>query len=125
MTREEALTELQKSPYPSEGLLRSDMNTMADRLGISALELEEIVNARPRRHEDFRSQRAVSYQGCHGTCLWDSAEEKRLSGVIRERRVPSSYLALIACEMGLRPLFIHVDTGWNSEVSVENVSRLV
>jgi len=39
--------------------------------------------------------------------------------------VDSSYLALKAFEWGLRPLVVHVDTGWNSELSVQNVERIV
>ena len=38
----------------------------------------------------------------------------------------SSYLAYIAKEkMGLRPLMYTVDTGWNLNVAVENIERLV
>ena len=38
----------------------------------------------------------------------------------------SSYIACIAKEkMGLRPLLYHVDTGWNSQESVNNIQRLV
>lgn len=39
--------------------------------------------------------------------------------------VDSSYLALKAYEWGLRPLVVHVDAGWNSELAVENIERLV
>lgn len=39
--------------------------------------------------------------------------------------VDSSYLALKAYEWGLRPLVLHVDAGWNSELAVENIERLV
>ena len=37
----------------------------------------------------------------------------------------SSYLAYLAVELGLRPLIIHVDTGWNSPESICNVKELV
>lgn len=37
----------------------------------------------------------------------------------------SSYLAHLAAELGLRPLVVHVDTGWNSPESELNVKRLV
>ena len=37
----------------------------------------------------------------------------------------SCYLAIKAYEWGLRPLVIHVDTGWNSDMSVSNVERIV
>lgn len=40
--------------------------------------------------------------------------------------VDSSYVALIAKErLGLRPLLFHVDAGWNSEISVSNIHRLI
>ena len=38
----------------------------------------------------------------------------------------SSYVAYLAKEkMGLRPLLFHVDAGWNSQVSANNIQRLV
>lgn len=38
----------------------------------------------------------------------------------------SSYLAHIAVkEFGLRPLFFHVDAGWNSDVSTHNIQKLI
>lgn len=39
--------------------------------------------------------------------------------------VDSSYLALKAHEWGLRPLVVHIDAGWNSEASVQNIQALV
>ncbi|MDQ1331097.1 MAG: hypothetical protein QG578_1363 [Thermodesulfobacteriota bacterium] len=40
--------------------------------------------------------------------------------------VDSSYVAYIAKEkLGLRPLLFHVDAGWNTQVSVNNIQRLV
>lgn len=39
--------------------------------------------------------------------------------------VDSSYVALKAHEWGLRPLVVHVDGGWNSELAVQNIERLV
>src|ERR1051325_12139756 len=37
----------------------------------------------------------------------------------------SSYLALKVKELGLRPLVIHVDGGWNSELAVKNIETVV
>lgn len=37
----------------------------------------------------------------------------------------SSYLAYLAAELGLVPLVVHVDTGWNSSESESNVKNLV
>jgi aminotransferase len=39
--------------------------------------------------------------------------------------VDSSYLALKASEWGLRPLVVHVDAGWNSELAVANIEAIV
>ena len=37
----------------------------------------------------------------------------------------SSYLALKASEWGLRPLVVHIDAGWNSELAVANIETIV
>jgi N-acetyl sugar amidotransferase len=39
--------------------------------------------------------------------------------------VDSSYAAYLAHQHGLRPLAVHFDNGWNSELAVENIQRLV
>jgi N-acetyl sugar amidotransferase len=39
--------------------------------------------------------------------------------------VDSSYLALKTKELGLRPLVVHVDAGWNSELAVHNIERII
>lgn len=39
--------------------------------------------------------------------------------------VDSSYLALQAVKLGLRPLAVHFDSGWNSELAVDNIHNLV
>jgi len=39
--------------------------------------------------------------------------------------VDSSYLALKAAEWNLRPLVVHVDAGWNSELAVANIEAIV
>jgi N-acetyl sugar amidotransferase len=38
--------------------------------------------------------------------------------------VDSSYLAYWAKENGLRPLVVHLDNGWNSELAVENIRNI-
>ena len=35
--------------------------------------------------------------------------------------VDSTYAALRAHELGLRPLAVHLDNGWNSELAVDNI----
>lgn len=39
--------------------------------------------------------------------------------------VDSSYLAYLAWKHGLRPLIVHTDTGWNSELAVKNIENIV
>ena len=39
--------------------------------------------------------------------------------------VDSSYVAIKAKELGLRPLAIHVDNGWNSDKAVGNIKRIL
>lgn len=37
----------------------------------------------------------------------------------------SAYALYLACKMGLRPLAVHMDNGWNSELAVNNIENLV
>lgn len=39
--------------------------------------------------------------------------------------VDSTYLIMRAVELGLRPLAVHFDSGWNSELAVNNIENLV
>lgn len=39
--------------------------------------------------------------------------------------VDSSYLAYKAVQYGLKPLVVHVDCGWNSELAVKNIENIV
>ena len=39
--------------------------------------------------------------------------------------VDSSYLAYKVKEWGLRPLIVHIDAGWNSELAVKNIENMV
>lgn len=39
--------------------------------------------------------------------------------------VDSTYLAYQAVQLGLRPLAVHFDSGWNSELAVDNIHNLV
>jgi N-acetyl sugar amidotransferase len=39
--------------------------------------------------------------------------------------VDSSYLAMKVKELGLRPLVVHVDAGWNSELAVSNIEAVL
>ncbi len=39
--------------------------------------------------------------------------------------VDSTYVALQAKRLGLRPLAVHLDNGWNSELAVQNIEQIV
>lgn len=39
--------------------------------------------------------------------------------------VDSSYTALIVKQLGLRPLAVHMDNGWNSELAVHNIQKVL
>jgi N-acetyl sugar amidotransferase len=39
--------------------------------------------------------------------------------------VDSSYLAYLSKQLGLRPLVVHFDNGWNSELAVKNIENIV
>lgn len=64
------------------------------------------------------------------------AFERRVETVIRHGKgrdfdcvigvsggVDSTYVALLAKELGLRPLAVHVDNGWDSELAVSNIHQ--
>jgi N-acetyl sugar amidotransferase len=39
--------------------------------------------------------------------------------------VDSTYVALLVRQLGLRPLAVHLDNGWNSELAVNNIENIV
>ncbi len=39
--------------------------------------------------------------------------------------VDSTYMAYLANELGLRPMAVHFDNGWNSELAVKNIENIV
>lgn len=39
--------------------------------------------------------------------------------------VDSTYTALLAKELGLRPMAVHFDNGWNSELAVKNIENII
>lgn len=67
-----------------------------------------------RRWEAIAQQIKASGKGQEYDCILG------LSG-----GVDSSYLAIKVREWGLRPLVMHVDAGWNSELAVANIEAIV
>ena len=39
--------------------------------------------------------------------------------------IDSSYVAFLAAKLGLKPLAVHFDNGWNSEIAVSNIQKIV
>ena len=39
--------------------------------------------------------------------------------------IDSSYVLYKAVKLGLTPLAVHLDNGWNSELAVDNINRLI
>jgi N-acetyl sugar amidotransferase len=39
--------------------------------------------------------------------------------------IDSTYLTHMIIELGLRPLVVHIDTGWNSEIAVKNIENII
>lgn len=84
---------------------------------------------------DFETrQRRKIYTGVEAQkLLEDSVREIRAAGEGKEYDsiiglsggIDSSYLALQAKKLGLRPLAVHFDNGWNSELSVKNIENIV
>jgi N-acetyl sugar amidotransferase len=97
--------------------------------------------------DDTASEFVISRSGC---CFCDSAKRRIESEVsvgsakaiaenIRTRTktkkfdcvigvsggVDSSYVALTVRKLGLRPLAVHVDNGWNSALATQNISKLL
>ena len=92
---------------------------------------------------DGRCNHCRDFEGLRGTVWFPDAEgAHRLDRIIDHVRregagkeydsilgisggVDSSFLAIRAHEWGLRPLVVHVDGGWNSELAVQNIERVV
>ena len=56
----------------------------------------------------------------------DEGKRKRYDCVIGlSGGVDSSYVAYLVKQLGLRPLAVHLDNGWNSETAVRNIENLV
>lgn len=62
-----------------------------------------------------------------------TVEQLRMAGKGREYDcivglsggVDSSYVAYLTAKLGLRPLAVHLDNGWNTELSIKNIENIV
>lgn len=85
------------------------------RKGISKLKNERLTGeAGRKRIEQIVDRAKAEGQGKEYDCIIG------LSG-----GVDSSYVAMMVKEMGLRPLALHLDNGWNSNTAVLNIKRIV
>lgn len=81
-------------------------------------------NIVPNWHTDERGQREIQAVADTIRSEGKGRDHDCIIGV--SGGVDSSYVALLAKEkLGLRPLIFHVDAGWNSQQSVNNIEKLV
>jgi len=84
------------------------------------------------RYDDMFSTRVV--RGKEGEAILGSLVEKiKVAGKGKEYDciigvsggVDSTYVAYLVKKIGLRPLAVHLDNGWNSELAVKNIERVL
>jgi len=85
-------------------------------------------------HEYLRAEQVEVRKGDAGRLELESlADEIRAAGRGKpydsimglSGGVDSTYVAYVAKELGLRPLAVHFDNGWNSELAVKNIENIV
>jgi N-acetyl sugar amidotransferase len=96
-------------------------NIILDRFGVC-----DICNIVETKNTEIEKRRSNNYL----TNLLDDIKAKKgnnkydcLLGI--SGGVDSAYLALKVKEWGLNPLLVHIDTGWNSELAVDNIKSLI
>jgi len=55
ITRDEAIEEIKKNPYPSEELLQEDREYLIKKLGINEAEFERLMALPVKQHTDYPS----------------------------------------------------------------------
>ncbi len=81
------------------------------------------VNILPFWHTDERGRRKLVGMV---DCIRRAGKGKQYDCLIGiSGGVDSSYVAYLAKQYSLRPLLFHVDTGWNSQKSTNNIERMV
>jgi N-acetyl sugar amidotransferase len=85
-----------------------------------------------RRYDEMFSTRVI--RGEAGKAVLNTLVEKiKTDGAGKEYDciigvsggVDSTYVAFLVKKLGLRPLAIHLDNGWNSELAVKNIERVL
>ncbi len=59
ISREEAIDELKRDPYPSKKLLEEDKEYVLNKLGFSNEEFEAIMREKPKSHLDYPNEKAI------------------------------------------------------------------
>lgn len=102
----------------------SDSKIIFDNDGVCDHCLTFDRDVQPRWHTDERGRREIEQIAER---IKREGRNKNFDCIIgMSGGIDSSYLTYIAKEMlGLRPLVFHVDAGWNSQVAVNNIEKLV
>ena len=83
---------------------------------------------------DYQSAAKNVFTGVEGkTRLHQLAEDIKAKGAGKKYDcliglsggVDSTYVAYLVKELGLRPLAVHLDNGWNSELAVQNIENII
>jgi len=118
-----------KSDRAYQSCTRCIMDTVAD----SSIAFDnEGVCQHCRRYDDMFSTRVI--RGEEGRSVLDSlvakikneGKDKDYDCIIGvSGGVDSTYVAYLVKQLGLRPLAVHLDNGWNSELAVKNIERVL
>jgi tRNA(Ile)-lysidine synthase TilS/MesJ len=77
-------------------------------------------------NECFRDSRGESILENIATKIKESGKGKKYDCVLGlSGGADSSYVAVKAANMGLRPIAVHLDNGWNTDVAVSNIERIL
>ena len=100
--------------------------------------MNNVVDVEIRFNSEGLCHHCERYDATHQDRLFHNQPEKLqdLIANIKERSgkkydcsigvsggVDSTYVALLTKQYGLRPLAVHLDNGWNSEVAVSNIYK--
>ena len=59
LSRDEALQQMEREPYPEESLLESDRQYVLEKLGLSEDDFAELMQKGPRTHQDYRTSKSL------------------------------------------------------------------
>lgn len=85
-------------------------------------------------YEFKRAEKETVYKGSEGEIMLNEIADKiKIAGKENQYDcimglsggVDSTYVALLAKQLGLRPLAVHFDNGWNSELAVMNIENII